>query len=133
IETTLRVRDRVLGEALLDYWARLVRDYRSGKKLLAQLTEEDWFCKQEVGWKLNGMSYLISPSNPDGHVWALRLLYQQLHTSDDPHCLSPDKLNEHPAVPYGFLKQSTGTPLPSLLQHSSLTEAQSLILSSRNI
>lgn len=133
VEVTLRERDRALGGALLHYWTNLVRDYRSGKKLLAQVSEDDWLSKEEVNWKLSRTRFLISPAHLEGHIWGLRFMYRELHTSNDPNCLSPVQLRRHPAIPKRFLKHPDATPLKALHQLSSLNKEQLALMSARNM
>jgi len=146
IEITLRHRDKVLADTLDDYWLRLVRDYRSGKKMLKQITEADWQQRERSGnWHvpfsfINGTGIkceqkrvLASPKHPDGHIWALRLMRQELINSDDTKCLQAKRLQQHPAVMGAFLASNTQTPLTHLQSTSTLSPAQYAQLSAKKL
>ncbi|MDO8336367.1 MAG: hypothetical protein Q7T74_06325 [Candidatus Saccharibacteria bacterium] len=133
IEAKVRERDKVLGEVLLDYWVKLVRDYRTGKKLLAQVSEERWESKREENWRYDKNTCLTSHRHIDGHLWALRFLRQQLTCTDDIDCLGLKALKGHPAVGWGFLKSESTTPIKPLKEMTALSNEQSALYRPRNI
>lgn len=136
-EDKLRMRDVALSDALRDYWARLARDYRTGRKLLRRITESDWMQKEDCSWRIplntSQQGYLVSPSQVDSHIWALRFWMHEILTSDQPDCLSKDSLTIHSAVPNGFLKSYDATPVKALWNLSALTKTQCDNLTSRQI
>ena len=136
-EATLRHRDKVLAEALNDYWTRLVRDYRTGKQLLNKVTEADWKRREKDNeWRFAHTGtpiYVTSPANPEGHLWALRLIQQQLLHGDNHECLRTPQLRQSPAVAYEFLKQAATTPVSTLLDLSALLSSQKKYFKPRHI
>lgn len=146
VEATLRNRDQALADVLDDFWLRLVRDYRSGQQMLQQVTVDDWRLReQNSNWidEINvtiddkiGRNYpkkisklLISPRHPKGYLWGLRMMMQQLEYSNDPECLTPKALRQHPACLTRFLKTLNSTPIAPLLNASSLSPQQAELLS----
>ena len=147
VEACLRQRNRILGEALDDYWLRLVRDYRSGRRMLKQLTAKDWQQREQTG-KWYDDVYVTRPSSPScrgskalrkmsvaslnypkGHLWALRLMQQQLQHSDKLNCLNPKQLSQHPATLQNFMCDRAATPFAPLIQASALSVEQIALLS----
>jgi hypothetical protein len=133
IEITLRKRDKILGETLLDYWTKLVVDYRTGKRLLSYLSEQSWMSAEEVKWRFNSTRYFTSARYIDGHIWTLRFLRQQIDRSNDVGCLTRSTLRAHPAAAHDFLKSESATAYRPLINLSALTKAQSAFLSPRHI
>ncbi|PSW06085.1 hypothetical protein [Photobacterium lipolyticum] len=146
VETSLRHRDQVLADVLDDYWLRLVRDYRRGQQMLQQITADDWCLREQNSiWQdtvtltvvdKNRGQYqkqlskvLASPSHPEGHLWGLRMMQQQLEHNNDPECLRPKTLRQHPATRNKFLAASESTPIASLLSASTLPPQQAEFLS----
>ncbi|OLQ81675.1 hypothetical protein BIT28_14220 [Photobacterium proteolyticum] len=146
VETSLRRRDQVLADVLDDYWLRLVRDYRRGQQMLQQITADDWLLREQNAiWQDNviytvndklGRQYqkqlstiLTSPSHPQGHLWVLRIMQQQLDHNNDPECLRPKALRQHPATRSRFLANPKCIPIASLLSASTLPPQQADLLS----
>ncbi|MGR5143574.1 hypothetical protein ACQKPX_18100 [Photobacterium sp. DNB23_23_1] len=147
VEATLRNRDQILANSLDDYWLRLVQDYRKGQKMLKQITADDWlFREQNALWKdtfertiidKTGRQYqkqssmvLTSSAHPEGHIWLLRMMQQQLDYSRDPECLEPKIFRQHPATTARLLECSKSTPIYPLLNESTLSPMQAELLTS---
>lgn len=101
-ESRLRLCDNVLAHALKDYWVRLVRDYRTGKRMLMQTSEAMYIeLENSNNWLVPKDWMLVkigSSSNPGGFLWALRILHHLLTHSSDVTCLTVYKLNLHPGL-----------------------------------
>lgn len=133
-EAKLRQRDQVLGDALLDYWVKLTRDYRNGQRLLRSLSEEAWMLNEDTEWRITARRRLLtSPLNDDAHVWVLRFMHQQMRYSDDPKCLARSSLCAHPAVSNALFKQSSVTPVGPLLGLTALSPEQYRFLTLRHL
>lgn len=133
VEKKLRQHDKILSGVLIDYWRKLVLDYRTGKRLLSYINEQKWMSAERERWRYKSNRYLTSPSNIDGHIWTLRFLRQQIDRTNDLNCLTTHTLRAHPAVAYEFLKQERATAYKPLISLSSLTEAQSVFFSPRHV
>jgi len=138
IEHIMRRRDTALGDALEDYWLKLVKDYQTGRRLLRKVSESEWNRRVDSNdWiygyhRRNGISFvsgakvitLTSPRNPDGHLYLLKLVQHMLDEACEVNDFSQSKIREHPATPSCCLKGDRQTPVAPLERLTALTEHQ---------
>jgi hypothetical protein len=110
----LKGKDRVLADALDDYWSRLVADFRKGKQmmklvstdeLLNRCEKNDW--KEKVFLGLRRKTLVASPSHPNGAAWVLKIIEHRMTAEQDLNCIGLQALREHPA----FLTTFARVPL----------------------
>lgn len=138
IESVMRSRDAILGAALEDYWLKLVRDFRTGRKLSRKISDSEWFQRiSSNDWiygyfRRNGISFvsgakeipLCSPKNPKGHIYLLKLIRDMIEKATSTNDFNYSAIREHPATNTTCLKKMATTPISPLRQLTTLTDDQ---------
>ncbi|MEM1174014.1 MAG: hypothetical protein AAGI27_04325 [Pseudomonadota bacterium] len=139
IELVLRKRDNALRRVVDDYWLRLTKDYRAGKRLLRLVSMDEFREREELNhWtvhladKINGKDTPVSsPDVERSASWALHILRSELCTSSSEYVFSNTSLVAHPGCRSGFLQKRFGTPIDPILDSTALTREQASLMDSR--
>ncbi len=139
VEFTLRKRDSALRRVVDDYWLRLAKDYRSGKRLLRQVSIDEFEERKKLShWTVhlagkNGGKdrHVTSPDVERSASWALHILRSELRSSRDEFVFSYNSLISHPGCRRGFLQKSFATPIGPILDTTALSPDQASLMDSR--
>jgi hypothetical protein len=133
----LRSKLKQLDDVLDDYWLRLVKDYRAGRRLVSGVSRDLLNrCEASGDWRAgsNGLGegalanrLITHPSVPGSDAAVLVIMERILELSDDPSCISIESLQKHRAFYARFGNKATGTPTEELLKLTSLTDDQKLL------
>jgi len=123
-----------LDEVLDNYVLCLVRDYRTGRRLIASvplgLLDR---CEATGDWRAgsNGLGdgvlknrLITHPSIPGSDAITLAIMRRILERSSDPSCISVESLKKHPAFYVRFGNKASETPTDELLRLSCLSDGQ---------
>lgn len=135
IENSIHSRNKLLKGVADDYWLRLIKDYRQGRKLLRKIPEneflrrvhaKDW--RRQVPCNLPTRSTIYrrvtDPRVENSSPWALGVLEYILKTENDENCFSTERLQKNKAFLDRFLHTQKHTPIHDLLRSTSLRADQ---------
>lgn len=142
VETLLRKRDRALRRAVDDYWLRLVKDFREGKRLIRLVPDDefeerrsrnDWTVHRRFSRMAKKNARVTIPCVPRSESWALRVLQSELRETSNDQVFSASSIAMHPAFSPLFMKDRSWTPIEPLLTKTALTPEQASALESRSM
>lgn len=118
----LKEKDEILGKVLDDYWFRLVADYRKGKKVIKEISDEEFASRlSKNDWKekifpgLRAKTLVTSPYHPRCAAWTLQILQRFLVSEDKLSCINAAHLRKHPAFLTYFAREwSSAKPFMDL-------------------
>lgn len=137
IEDTLHSRNKLLKQVTDDYWLRLTKDYRQGRKLLRRVPEDEFFDRvRMVNWRrkvdcdysIRSTTYrrVTDPRVPDSSAWALKILEYILKKDKDESCFFTKRLQTNKAFMDRFLHTEKHTPIADIIKTTSLRADQIL-------
>jgi len=144
IETTLRQRNHLIAQVTDDYWLRLVKDCRQGRRFMRRISDQvlhdrfdsnNWRLRVPADFPSRPTVYrkVADPRVPDSEAWALRVMDHILRASNDDKCFAVENLQQCRAFQSRFLHRKAHTPINPLLATTALLPDQVALLERRSL
>ena len=136
LEALLVGRNTALARVLDDYWLRLVRDYRSGRRLIRtipladiarRVAQDDWTIRLETRapGRMGRTSYCVtSPRVASAGAWVVALVHHSLTSGTHISCLHTSALRRNRALRIAFTGPRDDSCFSQLRSLSALSDSQ---------